>query len=275
VNLSVPTPTLAMPIPMPDRRGVAAMEFALIAPAMLLMIWGVYDLSRALLAWEETVHAAQAIAQAAEKLSITPSNYPGGQPITALTATQMQTAMSSIYAEMPWLNLGDSTGTFKGNFTVTLSGVAFMPLCPALNAKNGLCVFPQVPTVLWSSYLTEGGSQLLTPPPPPNNTALYRLCGALLPVPQFPNNNTQRLFMMDPDLVPNGANNKLVLPPQVVADVQYTFTPTFPLLAGKTYTFYASASFPAPVGDNDQEIVFDKSDSLANVVEDCQGGGSI
>jgi hypothetical protein len=79
--------------------------------------------------------------------------------------------------------------------------------------------------------------------------------------------------MIDPDMVPNGPNQFLVMPPQVVADVEYVFTPTFPLLFGRSYTFYASASFPAPIGDNDQQILFNQTASPANTVEVCLNNG--
>jgi Flp pilus assembly protein TadG len=251
------------------RSGVAAMEFALVAPIMVTLIWGVYDISRALVAWEQTYHAAEAVAQAAEKLSITNTNNPDGTPITSLTASQMQDAMSSIYAEMPWLNLGDGTGSLTGSYSVTLSGVEYAPRCPA-NATN-TCA-PQVPNVLWSTYLTQGGSQLLTPATSP--ISLYRVCGLLLPVAQFPNNNTQLLYMIDPTLVKNGVQNVNLIP-QVVADVQYNFAPSFPILAGKTFTFWASASFPAPLGGDDQAIVFNETGSGGNgIVENCPGGGA-
>ena len=251
-----------------DRRGTAAMEFAMVAPIMVVLIWGVFDVARALVAWEETYHAAEAIAQAAEKMSVTNINYPNTtQPLTALTASQMQDAMSTIYAEMPWLKLGAGNGAFTGQYAVTLSGVSFEPRCQA-NALD-FCA-PQTPNVLWSSSLGLGGSQLKTAPP--NAPYLLdRLCGPLVAVNQFPNDATQLTKMIDPNLV------KVTLPkindiPQVVADVQFTYAPSFPLLQNFTYTFYASATFPAPLGGDDQEIVFDQKDSGANTVENCPNG---
>jgi Flp pilus assembly protein TadG len=256
------------------RHGVAAMEFAMVAPVMVTFVWGVYDVVRALVAWEETCRAAEAVAQAAEKMSYTGTSYPpgsqnAGAPMTSLTATQMQAAMSSIYSQMPWLNLGSNTGPLRGNYSVTLSGVAFTPLCPAKSSNNCQA---QTPTVLWSSYLTEGGAQLLTPSN--SQISLYRVCGPLVPVAQFPNNGSQLLDMINPNMVANGVTNMNLIP-QVVADVQYIFTPSFPLLSKTSFTFWASASFPAPVGGDDQQIVFNKTGSggVAGTVEDC--GGSV
>ena len=253
-----------------DHRGVAAMEFAIIAPIMFLLIWGVWDVTRALLAWEETYHAAEAIAQAAEKLSYSTRTYDGtNNPVTALSAQQMQDAMSSIYAEMPWLHLGDGGGLFQGKYQVTLSGISFNPLCvPGPNGTT--CTgqpLPQLPFVLWSSYLAQGGTQQLIQGP-----ALWRQCLPVpIPIAQFPNNSSQLLFMADPNVPPVGTYN-LILIPQVVADVAYTFTPSFPLLSGFSYTFYASASFPAPVGGDTQAIVFDAEGYNGSTVLSCPGG---
>ena len=238
-----------------DRRAVAALEFALVAPLMVLLFWGVYDLARALIAWEETCASAQQIAQAAEKLSVT-----AGSSMTSLTSTQMQDAMTTIYAQMPGLNLGNGTGSMTGAFAVTLSGVAYKPLCPA----SGGCG-RQAPSTLWSTYLTEGGAQLNAAPV---TLPLLRRCGGLTPTATFPNDATQLLVMIVPAAAP--------LTPQVVADVQYVFTFSLPLLAllpglnsgsgSGRVTFYASASMPAPYGDNTQEITFNSSGPPGNVV---------
>ena len=210
---------------------------------------GVWDVARAVLAWEETCHAAEAVAQAAEKLSVTTYTYDNTtKPVTALTSQQMQYAMSSIYGEMPWLNVGSGTGLFGGNFGVTLSGIAFNAPCLA-NPQNTCAT--QVPYVLWSSSLSEVYPKSL------QLTQQERACGNVKNYgPQFPNDNTQLTYMIDPSASQNGAQN-MILIPQVVADVHYTFTPSFPLLANFTYTFWASATFPAPLGGDDQAIIYD------------------
>jgi Flp pilus assembly protein TadG len=262
-----------------DRHGVAAMEFAMVAPLMLLMIWGVYDTARALVAWEETYHAAQSVAQAAEKLSVTNQVYPGtNTPETALTAQQMQDAMTSIYAEMPMMpNNSNPNGPFTGTYEVILSGVAFLPLCPA-NVTNTCPT--QTPNVLWSTYLLAPNANFnvhILNPPPTLPTILFRKCSTgtttLIPVAHFPNNSAYQLQdMIDPNMESGGVTN-INLIPQVVADVAYVFTPTFPLLKNFTYTFWASATFPAPLGGDDQEIKYNGTAASApSYVEVCTGG---
>jgi hypothetical protein len=257
------------PVQLSDDRGVAALEFAIIAPVLLLMIWGVYDLGRALLAWEETYHAAEAIAQAAEKLSVTGRvNNITGFPIVALTSDSMQDAMTTVYAEMPFLGLGDNTGTFNGQFSVTLSGVFYSPACSATN--GGPPCGPQLANVAWSAYLAKGGAQLLAPPMVPP-TAVQRAC--LLPLGgqkgAFPNNSTQLTVLLDANEAGAGGTS-VILIPQVVADVQYVFKPSFPLIT-KTFTFWASATFPAPLGGDTQQIQYDLTNSVNNkdAVIDC------
>jgi Flp pilus assembly protein TadG len=254
-----------------DRQGVAAMEFAMVAPIMLLLIWGVYDTARALVAWEETYHAAQAVAQAAEKLSVTNQTLLGGNtPETALTAQQMQDAMTSIYAEMPMLpNASNPNGSFKGNYGVILSGVVFRPVCVA--NQNNTCQ-TQTPYTLWSTYLNEGNAGQMLNPPPSLPDIFFRQCGPLASVAHFPNNNNQLLYMINANLQSGGVTN-INLIPQVVADVVYVYAPTFPLLRNFTYTFWASATFPAPLGGDDQEIKFNGSAATApSYVLDCFGG---
>ncbi len=227
-------------------RGVAALEFALVAPVMAIMFFGTLDICRAYIAWQEVNDAAEAIVQAAEKLSITANS-----PTTQLTAAQMQAAMSTIYVEMPGLDYGNGDGLLgTGQFTAILSEVDFVPLCNT----TANCA-PQTPQTLWSSWLTEGGSS----PPLMQSTAqfpLYRAC-SLTAVPSFPNDDTRLLDMITPTKtnVANGANTTMTLVPQLVADVRFTFIPTFHVFVPQI-VFWASATLPAPLGSTSQEVTF-------------------
>jgi len=268
---------------MQHRRAVAALEFALVAPIMLILFFATVDIARAYIVWQEVDNAAEAIAQAGEKLSVT-----SGQAQTSLNSTQMQNAMSTIYAQMPGLLSGQLTGKYG----VTLSSVVYSPSCaytnPTLCNANG---FSQTAYVQWSSYLQEvagspssclATSQLLC------NASVAPLRGstgagcttsgtptgsaALTMVRQFTNDSSQLKEMLNPTLI----GFPMVLVPQIVADVQYTYSPPLmPALAGwlfvaKSITIYASATLPAPLGGTKQSITYNTSGGNASyVVRSC------
>ncbi len=240
------------------RRGVAAMEFALISPVMLLILFGTLDFCRAFIAWQEVNYAAEAIVQAAEKLSVV--NSTAAIP-ASLTDVQLQSAMSSIYAEMPGLDKGLGDGWLgPGGYGVTLSEVVFTPVCQAtVNCK------PQTPYVYWSTYLQESnGTTALNQPPAVLNPPPLRSCGApLSPVPSFTNDSQQLKEMVDPlaNVQAGGIALQVTLPPQLVADVSFTFVPYFnsvfaTFVPPGAFTFHVSATLPTPVGDTSVPVVF-------------------
>jgi hypothetical protein len=214
-----------------DRSAVAAVEFAIIAPVLVMLLGGVVDVTRALIAWQQTNEAARTIALAAEKLSVT-----SGQTTNSLTATQIQAAMSSIYSVIPALKTGANTS----QFLVSLSSIVYEPRC-ATSINCGA----QVPYVLWSSYLNEGPSNLVKP--------ILRPCGVVASAATFPDTGNNWITMVVPT-----SSLGTTLSPQVVADVAYGFTPWFNLFVGAR-TFYASSLMPAPLGDTSQEITFNSS----------------
>jgi len=241
--------------------GVAAMEFALVAPVMAIMFFGTLDICRAYIAWQEVNQTAEAVVQAAEKLAIVQ-----GATTTQLNATQMQVAMSVIYVEMPGLDYGNGDGLLgTGAFAVTLSEVDFTPLC-ATTTITGNCT-AQTPQTLWSSWLTEGGFELNnTSPlttPGPVTAPFNRACGPLVPTSQFPNDNTQLLDMITPTAMLAGGATNVTLVPQLVADVRFVFVPTFAVFVSKI-TFWASATLPAPLGGTSQEVSFNPSAGTSN-----------
>jgi Flp pilus assembly protein TadG len=242
-------------------RGVAATEFALIAPVMLLILFAALDFGRALIAWQEVTYAAEAVVQAAEKLSVV--NSTDAVP-ASLTDVQMQAAMSSIYAEMPGLDKGRGDGWLgPGGYGVTLSEVVYTPVCQAtVNCAT------QIPYPYWSTYLQESkpnsyGMTALNQPPAVLAPPPLRACNApLTPVGTFPNDRTQLMVMIDPfhGAKSQGNGAALTLPPQLVADVSFTFVPFFSavfghFLSASGVTFRASATLPTPIGDTTMPVV--------------------
>ncbi len=233
------------------RRGIASLEFAVAAPILLAVTLTCVDAARAYLIWAQVHNAANAIAEAAEKMSITTDA--NGNITTQLTYVQMQQAMSVVYAEIPQLNLANGGGLFPGNIAVALSSVSYSPLC-ASAANCGT----QTPFVVWSSYLDTkyGGPALYK--------GFMRSCGsnALQSVAQFRDNNGNINEMPSPVMVANA--KAMTLSPQVVADVVYSFNPYFPFFIGTTQ-IVASATMPVPIGGLTQVVTFNTSGGTGNV----------
>jgi Flp pilus assembly protein TadG len=223
-----------------SRRGFAAVEFALIAPVAVIMLLGVFDLARACVVWQQTCAAAQAVAEAAEKLS-----YSVGSSQTQLSSTQMTQAMSVAYAEITGLSVGNGNFTGGTSFTVTLSGIVFSPTCTTSSGCPA-----QVPYVSWSTTLTQTGVVVATP--------AVRACGALTPVATFPDDSTQLTKMV------SWSQNQIALAPQVVADVRTIYVPLFSMFIGNV-TFWSSAAVPAPIGGTDQAITYNSAAPAGNV----------
>jgi Flp pilus assembly pilin Flp len=223
-----------------DRRGTAALEFALIAPVLLVMMVGVVRYAGALILWEQAGAAAAAVVQAAARLSV--ASNPSA---TALTATQMQNAMSAIYAEIPLLNLGSGTSFLIGSYSVTLSSVVYLPLC----ATTSGCA-AQTPYVLWSTQLSEGGSLLIT-------SSTERQCGALVSVTTLSNDGSRLAQMLNPTTASGSTSMTLV--PQLVADVHINFETS-------AYQFWATAALPAPINGTEQEVTFTSTAPTGNVL---------
>jgi len=231
--------------------GIASLEFALASPILITLTLCGVDAARAYLIWSQIHYAANAIAEAAEKMSVT-TNPTTGAITTQLSADQMQQAMSVVYAEIPQLNLGRGGGLFPDNIAVVLSSVSYTPLCTAA-ANCGT----QTPYLVWSSYLSAGGPSLFQ--------GFDRHCGTLSQVSQFYDTNANVSQMISPVMAGGTA---MTLTPQLVADVVYSFHPFFPRLFGGTsqIQMVASATMPSPVGGLNQVVTLNTSVSTGNVL---------
>jgi hypothetical protein len=230
------------------RGGVASLEFALASPILLMLTLSGVDAARAFLIWSQIHYAANAIAEAAEKMSVT-TDPNTGAVTTQLTADQMQQAMSLVYAEIPQLNLGNGGGLFPDNIAVVLSSVTYTPLCASATGCGA-----QTPSLVWSSYLSAGGPTLFQ--------GFDRHCGTYNQVSRFYDSNANVSQMISPVMAGGTA---MTLTPQLVADVVYSFHPFFPLFIGATQ-MVASATMPSPVGGLKQVVTLNTSVSTGNVL---------
>jgi Flp pilus assembly protein TadG len=211
------------------RRAVASIEFAAIAPVMFLMVAGVFDLTKAVVLWEQVHNTAHQVAISATNVSINPDGT------TSITPSQAQEAMSIIFAQMPWVRQGIETGTRS----VTLSSVAFVPItsssCTQTASNN--CYSAQV---AWSVGYGGGNQSGVTP-----FTVVTRSCTPLTQI-----TPTAQLQMNQTPLNTLRTANVTLPDAVIVADVHYKYTPFFLKFLTGAVDFWATASYPARSGSS-------------------------
>jgi hypothetical protein len=134
-----------------DRRANPALEFALVAPILIILFFAVYDFSSGLIVYQEVYNAAHSIPASASIMAVTG----GTNGATNLTYQQIQVAESEIWAQMPSLR----SGFRDPSKSVTISSVVF-------ELTNSSCVpsaSPKVPCnytpyVVWSVAYAGGDS---------------------------------------------------------------------------------------------------------------------
>jgi hypothetical protein len=219
-----------------DRRSTAAIEFALIAPLLLVLSGGVYDLCSAVLVYNEVTTAATTIVASASSAAV---NLDGS---TAISYDEVQQAESGIWADIPGLRTGLQSGQVK---SVTISSIDFQPpsTCPTGSNCN-----PYTAYVMWSVSYTGGATSGA------NFANKIRICS-----PSGANSDGlggEKQVAASSGL--NGSNFTYTLPtaglsaytpdptgpaPVLVADVVFSYTPLFSVF--KTpFTFVGTAIWP-------------------------------
>lgn len=215
-----------------ERSGVAALEFALIVPIMVLMAIGVLDISRAVILWQEVYNAAHTIPLSASIVAVQSNRA------TALTPTQVQQQMSGVYAEIPWL----ADGIANGLRSVTLSSITYQPVPGCVPAAGVRCY---TAFVTWSLAYPGGTGDLnlaqwktYTRPCLPPVVEIHHAAAvpptALLIPPQLAVIRT--LDVASPD-------------PMLVADVYVQYKPFFYGFITGNFDFWASGYWSARSAD--------------------------
>jgi Flp pilus assembly protein TadG len=212
-----------------DRRGLAMLEFAIVAPVMVTMATAGFDIARALIAWQEVQAAAEWAAAGAAILSVQADSS------TSLTLQQAQAAMSSIYGTIPQVK----SKLWTGAYGITMSSVQW-------SCSSNCTVF--TPYLAWTTSLYG-----LAPSETTSNidTAFFRTCGtALQQVAAVPSDST--VLTTVPTL--NVSTNSNF----VMVDIHFQYVPLLPFafITGPI-DFYTTFTFPNPIGANNQPIVFD------------------
>jgi hypothetical protein len=227
------------------RRGIAALEFALVSPVLLTLVIGVFDIAKAIILQQEVLNTAHSVSLTAsllatQTLSTAGSTIPedGGTETlngtTMLTAAQVQGVESDIYAAIPWLR----SGVEKGTFSVTLSGIAFSALPSGTCQPYSTCT-GWVPFVAWSvPYKPAAGL-------PGTAVSLTRACGPISPSALLDINTSQNVPLTYSNFMTTLRIKSITYPdPILVADVSYTYSPAFLRFITGPVTFVASAYWP-------------------------------
>jgi Flp pilus assembly protein TadG len=180
------------------RRGIAALEFALIAPIMVILTLGVVDATRALLAFQQITSAAQQVAEiGTARASVNELASDGNLQVYDF---DVAAAASAIYAYIP--RLRPDVGGDNSSYVVTVTSVAFTA------SQNGYTA-----STAWSAVGETGG-------PADASQTPFRPCGGLvLTAAGTPPSMSTLPILTTPPLV--GLTSLLVV------DVQYKFSPLF------------------------------------------------
>jgi hypothetical protein len=130
-----------------DRRSVAALEFVLVAPILVILLFGVYDISTGMIFYEETYNTAHSIAASVSSLAV---NQETGA--TALTFNQVQQAASEIWGGIPSLR----ADTQDGIKSVTISSVVFEKTSTSASCGTNGATPCYSPVVVWSEIYAAG-----------------------------------------------------------------------------------------------------------------------
>ena len=198
-----------------ERRGVVALEFALVAPVLILFSIGVFDLTRALIVREQVWNAVRSIASSASSLAVQPDQS------TSLTVAQVQQALSGIFAAIPWLR----SGALTGQTSVVLSSVNFVQTTASCTATTT----NPCPQLVWSvAYAGRGPASFLT---------TTRSCAT---PPLVVATVTDFVSSLTSLPVSNIADPS----PMLVVDVSYQFTPMFFSFLSGPINFWATSYWP-------------------------------
>lgn len=136
-----------------DRRAVAALEFALLAPVLIVVALSLLDITNAITSWWQLAAAADAIGRIATTYAATENNS------NSLSTTQAVTASTAVFAVVPAL-----ASAPLSRYGVTLSSIV---MAPTSSSCSGDCTY--VANTAWSLVL--------------QGTGAARPCGTLAVVP--------------------------------------------------------------------------------------------
>ena len=209
------------------RRGVAALEFAILAPVLILFSIGVFDISRAMIVQEQVWTAAHTIPLSASSLAVQPDRT------TSLTVAQVQQALSGIFAAMPWLR----SGALTGSTYAVMSSVNFeLVNAGCVNTATKVCA--TTARIAWSvPYSGRGLSNFMT--------TVTRPCTVPAAVAEVTSAAVSLVSLPVSGIVTTIASPA----PMLVVDVYYQFTPMFFGVLSGPINFWATGYWPIRSAD--------------------------
>jgi len=219
-----------------DRNSTAALEFALIAPVLITLFFAVYDISDAMITYEEVFNAARTIAASSSNVSVTQTQT------TKLYFGQIKLEASAIFAQMPSVRSGFHTGIKS----ITISSIDFEP--STANCTPGVsCNYAAY--VVWSAAYpgpAEATGLSFTPALRPcatesngvldPNSALTQTGAA--------GGQASNLTMLRTAAVTTPDPYPAAPDPIVVVDVHYQYVPVFNMFLKNPIDFWANGYWP-------------------------------
>jgi Flp pilus assembly protein TadG len=231
------------------RKGVVALEFAIVAPVLVLMLVGTYDTARALYVLQQTTLAANMVAFSAQVLI---NESVSGSSVANLSTTQAVQAETAIYAVMPWLR----NTSYNAQYSVTLSAVQFTVTGSGATATYTPAVawsVPLTPTGITSVDLPETGNSPATAPSATVLVTNTRACGTPTVVATSPGSSATLSEIPTQSITTPGT--------LVIADVSYTYYPLFgKFFVPSGFTFWATGFEPPLSGAQQQQLTYDEAD---------------
>ncbi len=187
-----------------DRSGLALLEFAIVAPVMLVLSMGGFDIARALITGQEVEQAAEFAAVSAQSMAIQPDQSTGLSPL------QAQAAMTTLYGNVPQV----FSGLWPGKWAIAMSGVEWTTATPTV---------PSTPYLAWTTNLYGlAPSETITGSSNSYDTTFKRTCGTTLnQVDAVPTDST--LLQSVPTAQVTTTSTF------VLVDIEYIFKPVLPI----------------------------------------------
>ncbi len=117
---------------MGDRQGVAALEFALIAPVMILLFMGLAQLSSAIIASRHTSHATASLGDLVSQCSnLSDSDANNIFAATSDVLAPLPVSVSVLNQRVSSIMVVDANGTTQAQWSRTCAGAPSSTTCPA------------------------------------------------------------------------------------------------------------------------------------------------